>query len=179
MSLRGSPRTPTTCSGAIHTGEPIALRNSSASKSGIVAVIAQARSRAARRRQCHPCRGESSRWPVSGPDAPRSADAGWRHWRPLHPGGRWSPHPAGCASREQRRASAATAGPSMYSITRWGTGSGRPPPRSAAHAARQRLQDLRLDLEADDVLGAVAGRHAWHLHRHPESGIGRAVGVLN
>jgi hypothetical protein len=34
MSLRGSPRTPTTCSGAIQAGEPIAGRMSAASRSG-------------------------------------------------------------------------------------------------------------------------------------------------
>ena len=34
MSLRVSPRTPTTCSGAIQAGDPTALRSSSASRSG-------------------------------------------------------------------------------------------------------------------------------------------------
>ena len=34
ISLRGSPRTPTTCSGAIQAGEPTAWRISSASRSG-------------------------------------------------------------------------------------------------------------------------------------------------
>ena len=42
--------------------------------------------------------------------------------------------------------------------------------------AVQRLHHLVLDLEADDGLGAIAGRHARHLHHHGE-GRGAAVGV--
>ncbi len=45
--------------------------------------------------------------------------------------------------------------------------------------ALQRGQDLQLHLEAHDVLGAVARRHARHLHHEREPGVLRGIGAGN
>ncbi|CAM4172122.1 hypothetical protein ACAN107058_23325 [Paracidovorax anthurii] len=59
---------------------------------------------------------------------------------------------------------------------------GQPREVARGHEARhvravQRGQDLQLDLEAHDVLGAVARRHARHLHHQRKAGVARRVGA--
>jgi hypothetical protein len=45
--------------------------------------------------------------------------------------------------------------------------------------AAEHLHDAVLDLEADDVFRAVAGRHARHLHGHRKAGVALAVGIVH